>query len=138
MQTQSIAVTLTPSAQFLRDVLCTAIEGGSNYWARFVGLEHHDGEHGPEWERVRVKEYGDDDKAQSVREVGLAELAEGVRRVIAGDMTDKAEHANVHAAYRAALFAALIAEPGGNAGDVDANLADIVLQAAALGRIVYG
>jgi len=138
MQTQPVTLTLEPSAQFLRDVLCTAAEGGSNYWAAFRTLERHDGEHGPERQRVRVFEMGDDDEAQSQHDIGLPELAEGVRRMLAGDMTEKADHANPAAQYRAALFAALISEPGGDAGQIDADLADLILQAAALGRIVYG
>jgi hypothetical protein len=135
---QAIAVTLKPSAQFLRDVLCTAVEGGSNYWAQFHTLATHQGEHGSEYERVRVFEFGDDDESQSQHDIGLRELAQGVRRVLEGDMTDKADHAQVAPRIRAALFQALISEPGGDAGQVDADIADCILQAAALGRIVYG
>lgn len=138
MQTPAITLTLEPSAQFLRDVLCTAVEGGSNYWARFKVLNRVQGEHVEEYDRVRVMEYGDDDKAQSQHDIGLPELAEGLRRALAGNMGTGADHENVAASYRADLFAALISEPGGDAANVDANLADIVLQAAALGCIVYG
>lgn len=132
----AFSVAFAPSEQFMRDVLATACEGGSNYWARFKALETFKGEYGDEWQRVRVTDI--EEAKTGVHEVGFAELLEGMRRIVAGDMTSKESHANVHASHRAALFEALISEDGGDAGKVDANLADLVLQAAALGRIVYG
>jgi hypothetical protein len=132
----AIDLTLAPSDDFLRNVLCTACEGGSNYWAAFKCLETHEGEYGPEWQRVRVTDVEEVDTGK--HEVGFTELREGIRRILAGDMTDKASHAQIAVHHRAALFQALIAEPGGDAGMVDGDLADCVMQCAALGRIVYG
>jgi hypothetical protein len=134
----SIALTLVPSDQFLRDVLCTAVEGGSNYWADFITTETVQGTYVTEHQRVTVRECGDEDTIVSEKSVGLPELREGVRRVLQGDMTDKADHAQVSPDLRAGLYKALISEDGGDAGQVDANLADCIMQAAALGRIVYG
>lgn len=131
-----ITVTLDVKDQFLRDVLCTAVEGGSNYWAHFRSVKRFKGEYGLEWEVVTVYEVGDSDASHTAKHVvGLPELREGVRRVIMGDMTDKASHANCHPSNGATLLQAVVTD---DAGNVDADLADLVLQAACFGHIVYG
>ncbi|MNK49868.1 hypothetical protein D3C87_687330 [compost metagenome] len=132
----AIDLTLAPSDQFLRDVLTTACEGGSNYWAGVKCLDTVEGPYGREWARVRVWDCEDDDSDRF--EVGYDELRDGIRRILAGDMTDKASHAQVANHYRAALFLALVSEPGGDSGNVDGDLADCILQCAAMGCIVYG
>ena len=130
-----INLKLAVSEQFLRDVLCTAVEVGSTQWAGFKTLERYEGEHGPEYTRVRVSEYGDESSEISRKEIGLSELAEGVRRVMARDMNKPEDHANVHSSYSGALLVAVVE---GDAGQVDCVLADLILQAAMFGHIVYG
>ncbi|MGN7104887.1 hypothetical protein ACTHR6_24965 [Ralstonia holmesii] len=130
-----INLKLEVSDQFLWDVLCTAVEGGSNYWAQFKTLERYEGEHGPEHARVRVTEYGDADSAVSRKEIGLTDLAEGMRRIMTRTMDKPEDHANVHSSHSGALLVAVVED---DAGQVDGELADLILQAAMFGHIVYG
>lgn len=130
---QTITIELPVSDQFCRDVLCTAVEGGSNYWASFTVLDSHQGENGSEYQRVQASDEEADDGKTWI--VGLDELREGMRRLVHQDYSNKASWATPSASYSAAMVAALRDD---DAGQVDANLADIIFQLAAFGHIVYG
>jgi len=132
--TTAIAVTVNVTDDFLTYVLCTAVEGGSNYWAAFKTLDRRTVEGSDiEWySRVRVRDHESDTEPVII---GLGELHEGVRRVIAGDMNRKESHANCHPRYGAALLEAVVTD---DAGNVDVELADLILQAAVFGHVVYG
>lgn len=136
-KTQSIAlnIALSVSAQFLRDVLCTAVEGGSNYWATFQTLETFAGKHCPEYQKVRIHETEDVDGEATPITVDLAFLAEGVRRMVARDFTSDKSHAMP---YSKSAGEVLIAVVNDDAGNVDADLADLILQCACFGHIIYG
>ena len=130
-----IQINLTVTDQFLRDVLCTACEGGSNYWAHFKSLETFAGQFGKEWQKVRVTEYEDGEKKHAQHVIGLEEMREGVRRMIARDFTKTESHA---IPYSKSAGEVLIAVVEDDAGNIDADLADLILQCACLGHIVYG
>lgn len=123
-----INVQLQVSDQFLRDVLCTAAEGGSNYWANFRAIKNHQGEHGAEWETVRITDHGEGEGTQERKVIGLPELREGVRVMLErGKCADR---------YKSALLECIVAD---DAGNCDAELADLVLQSTFFnGDVVYG
>lgn len=137
-KTQSIAINiaLNVSAQFLRDVLCTAVEGGSNYWMHASATKRVKVGEYIEYEQVKVYETGDGDGDETApRIIGLAQMAEGVRRMIARDFTSDKSHAMP---YSKSAGEVLIAVVNDDAGNVDADLADLILQCACFGHIVYG
>ncbi|QBQ74404.1 hypothetical protein BcepSauron_024 [Burkholderia phage BcepSauron] len=131
-----IPLTLDVSAQFCREVIDMAITGYSPNWGEFdVTKRTEPDEHEITYpDRLRVDEFGDGDTPLSTCEIGTAEIAEGMRRVLLGDMTDKADHAQAAPHYAAAILHAI---REGDTAHIDADTADVIMQAAALGRIVY-
>lgn len=130
---KTITIELPVSDQFCRDVLCTAVEGGSNYWASFTVLDTYQDGNIREYQRVQARDEEADDGTTWI--VGLDELREGMRRLVHQDYSNKASHATPHPQYSAAMVAAL---RDADAGQIDANLADIIFQLAAFGHLVYG
>lgn len=143
MQSKLVPLTLEASPQLIQDILdaCTT---ASNYWAAFgveEGFLTEPDAHGiRHYRRIKVYEYGDEDKAISETVIGPDEIATGVRRIMLNDMVQdgkpiRESHALCSKHTRADLFQALI-DPE---HDIDtAWTVDAVIQAAALGRIVYG
>lgn len=135
-----VALSLTISRQFLMDVLCTAVEGGSNYWAAFEKAGHEKGEHGRQYVTITVIECCDElcTPTSPRYPVDLGALAAGMVRLIQGGMHDEGQSpgtGDCAPSYRAELLHAILAD---DAGHVDANLADLALQAATLKCIRYG
>jgi hypothetical protein len=122
--TTTITITVPIAVQRLRDLLCTAIEGGSNYWARFEAAERT-----PELDylRVRVIEHAAcrTGKRRLSRIVTAEQLAAGLARLAALGDTAGFPAASAH-------FAAAIGDGG------DATTADVVLQMTVFGDLIYG
>lgn len=135
-----VTLSLTISRQFLMDVLCTAVEGGSNYWADFEKAAFENGEHGRQYISVTAVECCDElcTPTSPRYPVDLGALASGMVRLIQGGMHDEGQSAGTGdcaPSYRAELMHAILVD---DAGHVDADLADLVLQAATLKCIRYG
>lgn len=125
---QQITVSLTVSDQFLRDVLCTAIEGGSNYWAIFRSKDIIEGEYTHEYTAATVCGTGETRDDFKPKRIGLPELREGVRVML--------ERGKCAPSYRETLLRAVIED---DAGNCDADLSDLILQSAMFdGDVVYG
>lgn len=145
-QTAEITIKATITDQFCRDVLCTAVEGGSNYWAGFrtLGTYYNEAIDYDEYATVAVHEWhdpdGDNDDFTEYT-IGLIELRAGIARLINGGMLDKdipgrkPGQDDAHLDYRMQVLRAVIND---DAGEVDADLADLILQASALSCIRYG
>lgn len=113
--------TLTARQQFLNDVLITAVEGGINYWAEVSDYDH-----------------GDDVRVASVRILDLEDgreyrltakmLANPIMQIINGPV-------QVRDDIRIAIFDG---ERLLDAAEIDAECADVIVQVALFGRIVYG
>lgn len=134
--------------QFLRDVLTTGVEGGIGYWARGYDLVRDDDLSITsitlvEWESALLAlDLADDHNydrldeafrsgtipAEFVHEVRAADLDGAVQKVLDGDF-------NVADRYKNAVRRAL---GEFDAGEIDSDVADIIVQAACLGEIVYG
>lgn len=115
------------SEEFMSDVLTTAIEGGSNYWLKepeavqkaLVKRQRS----GP----VSISFTWMDAEEPQEKTVDLAALAGAVQRVVSeGLMRDDLRDSVLHAVA------------SGDAGSIDADGADALLQIAAFGEIVYG
>lgn len=130
----NVTITLPVDDQFCRDIICTAVEGGSNYWGRFTVLERCESEENPErgpleYHKVQVEEIDETTgDTVSVHEVTTAAIRAGVALVLSGKL-------DVHASIVAGIFAAIADK---DAGAIDADDADIIMQAATLKQIVYG
>lgn len=114
---------MTPTKQIASDVLITAVEGGSGYWAAFrnytttkeplgaVSVEVRDAESGGTWHKVT-----------------LADVTAAIKKVASGSV-------KVHSSY-VRRMAIMVVRP--DDADYDATDADIVLQVAVLGDVIYG
>ena len=116
---EHVTITLTIKRQTLRDLLCTVVEGGSNYWAEFSDAERTEDLN---YLKVRVKEYEkhDDNKWRVNRFVTADELRIGIERLSQATFPSAWSH----------LAAAL--------GDHDATTAYVVLQMTVFGDVIYG
>lgn len=128
-----MTVTIPVSDQFLRDVLGTAIESGWE-WFQFSNSCAIPGKYVDEYTEVTVEEIDDDGKVLSTKRVTLDDIARGIYLVIEGKMAEGVDHANVGTSHRAAILQAVMED---DAGHIDANYADCIMQAAVLGKIVY-
>lgn len=128
-------LTVEISDLFLQQILSNCIEGGSTYWAHFPVVQEslNGGYIG-----AKVEEWGDEPKRVSKKEITALQLRIGVSRILNDTFTSKASHAGCHSDYRAELFGAVVALPGGDAGKVAGELSDLVLQATYFGCIIYG
>jgi hypothetical protein len=121
-ETVTLAGRVIP-VQALRDLLCTAVEGGSNYWARFESAERT-----PDLDYLSV--------------VLTADPGDGTRKrytVRAEDLVRGLEALGTQPApfpTAASHLADAIGDPDNSTGD--ATTADVVLQMTVFGDVVYG
>jgi hypothetical protein len=125
-RTETVVLNIPVSRQTLRDLLCSAVEGGSNYWAEFSDSERTDD---LDYIRVRVVEItSHDDRPRRNRYVTAEDLATGLERLakVAADE------------QRSGKFPAAGKHFADALGDHDATTADVVLQMTVFGDLVYG
>ena len=121
-----VTVEVEVTKEFCSDVLIIASEGGLNYWA----------------ERVRVTDDADDQLRESIsfiREddesypaerftVNHEDVVRGIQKLLNGEV-------HVNAAIREYIHRGVITN---DAGNIDSDAADCIVQAAAFGDVVYG
>lgn len=133
----SVTLTVTLTPDWVDSVLCTAIESADYGWFDWTDLDTS-GPRDPAHPNIPVyvagtcTEYDPDEGtpmegAEPVR-VDAAKLAEGVQKLLDGTV-------GVSSGHRAQL---LLAVTENDAGQVDADLADCIVQAAVLGELRYG
>ena len=120
MSDDSVTFPVTVRRQLLLDLLCTAVEGGSGYWAEFSEAERT-----PDLDYLSVRvtelEASSSDKPRVNRIVKAEELATGLARLSQATFETAWQH-----------LADALSENG------DAITADVVLQMTVLGELVYG
>lgn len=128
---------MTDREQFLSDVLTTAVEGGINYWAAVSDYKWHDGDFVSIPASVKVHEIDEDpaDASQPYYEVGVPINIQDIGRAIARIMDVNDEIKYLSPQVRKEVFAASV---DNDAGDIDADIADAIMQIAVLGEIRYG
>lgn len=120
-------ITNPEQLQFLRDVMCTAFEGGCAYWAEARRVRR-DGELNYLSFDIRAVEEHDEDRLRVWQSITPAKLDVAIRKLISGE--------HKAAKYIVDQFAGY---PGNlDATDHDADGADVVVQLAAFGEIVFG
>ena len=146
---ETAAVTKSPERiAFLSDVLVTAVEGGIGYWSQCDGYRWDT----DRWEYAElgvtlyvpahevdaadyrlpvghglIESWGEETPAYTVR-VTLDAIASGIGIVTRGE-------AGVHKDYIGDVFSASLHN---DAGDIDAGTADMIVQAAVFGKVIYG
>lgn len=130
-------------AQFLADILTTAVEGGINHWATVLEYDVAEylatGDPG----KVRVKltesEEVDEDGDGMAYRVTIDTIATGVNKIA----NAAAEEIKYLPERHRLLVAAASREndfcpADGRYSDIDAGVADTILQVAIFGRVFYG
>lgn len=113
----------------LADVLVTAVEDGVYYWAELAEYRHHVlNDTDPRDVRALLIERDPLHPAFGRHIVNLNTIEAGIRRIIDGQ-------ARVPGGLRDGLMRAVREN---DAGDVDADLADVIVQAGLFGGVVYG
>lgn len=113
---------------FLADVLVSIVEdGGYNGWRQILpGTYHYE----PANEaRVSIREIGDGrPEEEALHEVDIETIARGISKLQQGEIKINSE-----------LLGWILAGSAKNdAGDIDAEAADVILQAALFGELIYG
>ena len=115
--------------EFLSDVLITATEGGINYWAQVTKRR---------WERR-----GPDGYEGAVMDVGLRDLEDGDKlHYVTHEMLEKGIalilSTETRFQVREDLYRMiLLGHYKNDAAEIDAEAADVIVQAAIFGEIVY-
>jgi len=112
----------TAREDFLDSVIITAVEGGIGYWSRVRNYRWSDD--GPT--SVEIME----DEEPTWHLVDRDVIRKGLRLIAQPESP-----INLHESYRQDIARASRANEG---GDIDATLADIIVQCAVLGEVVYG
>lgn len=126
-------------AEFLEGVVTTAVEGGTGYWAQvsqyqYVGSDGevvvYTGEQVGEGTRAVLHELKADESGYEAEGLTLDAdaVAKGIGKITRGEVGVRAD------------LKALIAQASreSDAGDIDAEGADVIAQAALLGEVRYG
>lgn len=117
--------------EFLGDVIiCIAEDYGYNSWRQVSAYDWSD-EH-PETNTATVHELADleDEPDISVHKVTIETVATGISRIMAPD-----NHLGLNNAIRRAVFNATV---DNDAGEIDAEVADCILQAGIFDEYRYG
>lgn len=123
-----VAEAMSKADQMAADVLSTAVEGGTNYWAAVSKIERDEA---GEYLSVSYHEMNDDCdgyKEDGVK-VDLAMVKAAMRKIAFEDV--KHVGAGMKARAKQLVFAS-------DEADYDASDADIIVQVAVLGEVVYG
>jgi hypothetical protein len=125
---------------FLADIVTTAVEGGMNYWAqtsgyRWYSLSLPDGggsadpsPAGGGNAYAKVHEFGDEPKVIKVHDLTIETVAKGIGIL-------KKPETEISPYLRRTLLGA---DTENDAGEVDAEGADVLVQLGLFGEIVYG
>jgi hypothetical protein len=120
----TLPITRSPErVSFLGDVIVTATEGGTGYWA--YASDYHWEDEDPSKNTVTLTAM--DDPATE-RVVTIETIAHGLAKLRKGE-------GQVNSRIRAEI---LEADRANDAGDIDADGADVIVQIALFGELVYG
>jgi hypothetical protein len=113
----------TEREQFLADVIITAVEGGTGYWA--TAADYHWSDDEPTTTRVKLTPE-DDREAEYLVDIDV--IAKGISEI-------KRE---VHSCRSDIRESILAGDRDNDAGVIDADGADVIVQIALFGEVVYG
>lgn len=118
---------VAPRKEFLSDILLTAIEGGINYWAW---------QHARSWDEdyeilnaITISPMDEDGSEGTQVTVDHAKLEEAIALIV-GPQSEFEVRDDI-------LQQIVLATRNNDAGEIDAEAADVIVQAACFGEIVY-
>lgn len=113
---------------FLQDVWTTAVEGGIGYWSQIEGYRWSDED--PSTMGGTLHELNDetDDFDGDQHVVTMGTITKGLGRIRRGEVT-------MNDRLRDAI---LLANRTNDAGEIDSDAADVIVQAGIFGEVVYG
>lgn len=108
--------------EFLKDVLITALEGGIGYWSACS-------EYKPDAGYAVIHELNDDETAYDGPPVvvNIETILLGIKRILERPMVGKPHHEWISNGVR-----------NNDAGDIDSECADLIVQAALFDEVRYG
>lgn len=121
--TKTVKVEWEVTARLADDIIVTAFDpgyGGALYWAE-VDKRHPVGRWADTDDNDRAVEFHPDDEPDRNLRVGYDEIVKGLQLAVENGHMDIAK--------------AVVNDDG---GDIDATLADVIVQYATLGELVYG
>jgi len=117
----TVTTTLHLTDEFVRDVFNNAIEGGVNYWCRVT--EYHWEDPDPAAVHAVVVETEVYDHEPETHRITLATVVTGIERILAKPQLRTGLVANIFAM---------------DAGDIDADDADVIVQMGLFDQVIYG
>lgn len=113
---------------FLSDIISTAVEGGIGYWSQVDSYTWDDASGEPGWEPTTVVVYDTEEDGENAEPMPLdiAKVAEGINRLVQGWPNTVVTKDTLSG------LATL------DAGEIDSDAADAIVQCALLGEMVYG
>ena len=143
----TITIALSPPITFLHDIATTALEGGIGYWARAYEVVRTEDLSVSEMTLVQFEDAMEELQLTSLEQLDAAyELgiipAALVHKVCAqtiengiNQILEPGSTVRVSKSLRDSIELGVIE---GDAGEIDADAADVILQLATLGELVYG
>ena len=110
---------------FLNDVIVCAVEGGIGYWSQ---VRDYRWEKDDDWNITEASATVVPFDDPKVYKLTWETVEDGIRKVLAGTV-------KVHSSYVGSIA---VAAAEGDAGEIDAELADIIVQAGLFGEVIYG
>jgi hypothetical protein len=122
-----MAVRSEERERFLADIICTAVEGGINFWAA-VSVYKWDGLPPREWHAVvhRLKD-DETDYVDAGLKLDIEAVARGVRLIIDGELVNTTMLKGIRAA-----------DKENDAAYIDSYDASAIVQAGLFGEVIYG
>jgi hypothetical protein len=123
--------------EFLADILVTAVEGGTDYWSEIKDYVSPAEDARRMYTRVSIREMFESGETETIwYDVTIESIARGIARILDRDNPVKVEGGGtIHNDYIKMIAGA---NHINDACDIDASLADLIMQAAVLGVIRYG
>ena len=116
--------------QFLADIYSTALEGGIQYWCVTLRRTNSSPVGDSTWPLVAIAPDGKDGSNWEPKTLTRNDIARAVRMI-----RDDRDNVLVNKATRTVL---LEANRENDASNIDASIADSIVQIAAFGEVVYG
>lgn len=118
-------------AKFLQDIIITAVEGGVGYWS-YASVYRWSDAH-PETARVTLSEFDDAGAVTQMHHVTGATIERGIKEIMSG--APKHVSSEIEAVVRGCHREN---EACSDAGDIDSDIADAIVQVGLFGDLVYG
>lgn len=126
--TVEIVVTAQVSLQTLADIIIVAVEGGIGYWSQTVTYRWTEGPIHTYADIIEVGDGDEDEEDRKHHKIDLEVVKRGIERCLS-------QHSAAHSDIIEAVHRAVVED---DAGHVDSDAADVIVQFGLFNEIVYG